>query len=146
MKDSAILATALAVIALGCGGGSDNPTQPTGNNGFTVSVVNNAFSPATITVPVGSTVTWQWNSDGVTHNVTFQDGTTSGNMNSGSFPRTFQAAGTFPYLCTIHGSLGMTGTVTVTAASGQTGSGSGTSGGSGGGSGGSGMGGGGAYP
>jgi plastocyanin len=129
------------VAALGCSGGSDNPTQPSGNNGSTVAVVNNQFNPATISVPVGSTVTWQWNSGGVTHNVTFQDGTTSGNMSSGSFPRTFQAVGSFPYLCTIHGSLGMTGVVNVTAASGGTGSGSGGSG-----MGGGGGGGGGAYP
>jgi plastocyanin len=141
----ATLMAMAAAVAIGCGGGSDNPTQPTNPTGTTVMVVNNAFSPATITVPVGSTVTWQWNSSGVTHNVTFQDGVTSGNMNTGSFPRTFDTAGTFPYLCTIHGSLGMTGTVTVTAASGDTGAGSGGTGGSGMGGGGSG-GGGGAYP
>ena len=132
---------AVAALALGCSGGDNNPTQPSNNNGSTVAVVNNQFNLATITVAVGSTVTWQWNSGGVTHNVTFQDGTTSGNMSSGSFPRTFQAVGTFPYLCTIHGSLGMTGTVTVTAASGDTGSGGGGSG-----AGGGGGGGGGAYP
>jgi plastocyanin len=120
MKDSVFFAAALATLALGCGGGSNNPTAPTGGGGTTVQVVNNQFVPATISVPVGSTITWQWNSNGVTHNVTFQDGTSSGNQNSGTFPRTFSTAGTFPYQCTIHGSLGMTGTVTVTAASGQT--------------------------
>jgi plastocyanin len=140
MTRRALIAVA-AALALGCSGGDNNPTQPSSNNGSTVAVVNNQFNPATITVPVGSTVTWQWNSGGVTHNVTFQDGTTSGNMSSGSFPRTFQAAGTFPYLCTIHGSLGMTGVVNVTAASGGMGSGGGGSG-----AGGGGGGGGGAYP
>jgi plastocyanin len=139
MTRPALIAVA-AALALGCSGGDNNPTQPSTNNGSTVAVVNNQFNPATITVPVGGTVTWQWNSGGVTHNVTFQDGTTSGDMSSGSFPRTFQAAGTFPYLCTIHGSLGMTGVVNVTAASGGTGSGGGGSGAGGGG------GGGGAYP
>jgi plastocyanin len=129
-----------AALALGCSGGDNNPTQPSSNNGSTVAVVNNQFNPATITVPAGTTVTWQWNSGGVTHNVTFQDGTTSGDMSSGSFPRTFPAVGNFPYLCTIHGSLGMTGVVNVTAASGGTGGGGGSGGG------GSGGGGGGAYP
>lgn len=114
-----------AALALGCSGGANNPTQPSSNNGSTVAVVNNQFNPSTITVAVGSTVTWQWNSGGVTHNVTFQDGITSGDMSSGSFPRTFQTAGNFPYLCTIHGSLGMTGVVNVTATSGGTGSGGG---------------------
>jgi plastocyanin len=131
-----IIATAV-VAALGCSGGDNNPTQPSGNNGSTVAVVNDQFNPATITVAAGTTITWQWNSGGVTHNVTFQDGTTSGDMSSGSFPRTFQTAGNFPYRCTIHAAQGMTGVVNVTAASGGGGSGAG-----GGGSGG----GGGAYP
>jgi plastocyanin len=128
-------------LAVGCSG-YDNPSQPSNNTGYTVAVVNDQFNPATIEVPVGSTVTWQWNSGGVTHNVTFQDGTNSGDKSSGSFPRTFQTAGNFPYLCTIHGAQGMTGVVNVTASSGGTGSGGGGTGGGGGGSGG----GGGAYP
>jgi plastocyanin len=143
MKHLPVIIVTTVVAVVGCSGGGDNsPTQPSGNSGSTVAVVNNQFNPATITVPVGSTITWQWNSGGVTHNVTFQDGTTSGDMSSGSFPRTFPAAGSFPYLCTIHGSLGMTGVVNVTAASGGTGSGTGGSGMGGGGGGG----GGGAYP
>jgi plastocyanin len=121
-----------AAVAVGCSG-YDNPSQPSSNPGFTVAVVNNQFNPATIDVPVGSTVTWQWNSGGVTHNVTFQDGPTSGDKSSGSFPRTFQAAGNFSYICTIHQAEGMTGVVNVTAASGGTGSGGGGSGGGGGG-------------
>lgn len=124
----------VAALAAGCSG-DDNPSQPSGNTGFSVAVVNNQFNPSTIDVPVGSTVTWQWNSSGVTHNVRFQDGTTSGDKSSGSFPRTFQAAGNFPYICTIHGAEGMSGVVNVTASSGG-----------GGGGGGSGGGGGGAYP
>jgi plastocyanin len=40
--------------------------------------------PALFTVPVGSTVTWQWNSGGVAHNVTFQNGPASQNLSSGT--------------------------------------------------------------
>jgi plastocyanin len=36
----------------------------------------------------------------------------SGLMSSGSFSHTFSSTGSFPYFCTIHGSL-MTGTVVV---------------------------------
>ena len=124
----------LAVAAaLACSGGDDGPSQPgDGATDFTVSVVNNQFSPSSLSVPVSSTVTWQWNAGGVEHNVTFQDGPASGNLTSGSFPRTFSAAGTYSYVCTLHAAQGMTGTVTVTATAG--------------GGGGSGGGGGGAYP
>jgi plastocyanin len=126
----------LAVAAaLACSGGDDGPSQPTdGNSDLTVSVTNNLFTPSSLSVPVNSTVTWQWNSGGVAHNVTFQDGTASSNLTSGSFPRTFAAAGTYSYVCTIHAAQGMAGTVTVTSTSGGTGGG------------GSGGGGGGAYP
>ena len=131
-----LLIAALATLACS---GDDGPSQPAdGNDGTTVTVGNNVFTPASLSVPVGSVVTWQWSSNGVVHNVTFEDGITSNDRSSGSFPRTFTAAGTYPYECTIHVGQGMTGTVTVTA---------GTTGGSGdGGAGGGGGGGGGNYP
>jgi plastocyanin len=133
-----LLMTAVAAI-VACSG-DDLPSNPTdGNTANTVAVGNNVFTPSAISVPAGTTVTWQWNSNGVVHNVTFEDQVTSNDRSEGSFPRTFTAAGTYPYQCTIHGSQGMTGTVTVTSAQ------SGGSGGDGTGSGGSG-GGGGNYP
>jgi plastocyanin len=124
---------AVAVAMLGCSGDS-GPSAPaeTGNGAATVTVGNNLFNPASLSVPVNSTVTWVWNSSGVEHNITFQDGVTSGNLSSGSFPRMFGTAGSYPYLCTIHGAA-MSGVVTVTASTG-------------GGSGGAGGGGGGGYP
>jgi plastocyanin len=127
----------LLIAALACS--SDNgPSNPTdGNNANTVTVGNNVFTPSSLSVTAGSTVTWQWSSSGVVHNVTFEDQVTSDDRSTGSFPRTFSAAGTYSYHCTIHAAEGMTGTVTVTTA--------GTGGGGGGGEGGGG-GGGGAYP
>jgi plastocyanin len=106
---------ALGAAALACSG-DDGPSQPSdGNGAVTVNVVNNSFNPDAVNVPVNGTVTWQWNSSGVVHNVTFQDGAPgSGNRSSGSFPRTFTAAGTYPYICNIHPTE-MTGTVTVAA-------------------------------
>lgn len=118
-----------AAFLIGCSG-SDRPTetgdQPTGT---TVTVSNNAFSPSTAVVPANGTVTWQWNSGGVEHNVTFDDGPSSGNRSSGSFARTFQALGSYPYVCTIHAAEGMTGVVNVAATGGGGGGGGGGDGG-----------------
>jgi plastocyanin len=75
-----------------------------------------AFSPATITVSVGDTITWT-NNDPQTHTATADDASwNSGNIAGGGGTKavTFTTAGTFPYHCAIHSS--MTGTVTVTAA------------------------------
>jgi plastocyanin len=140
MRSATLLAGLAIVAAAGCGGdsGSDTTTGPPSSPppaSNTVSVSNNSFSPATMTVAPGTTVTWQWAAGAVDHNVTFDDGDHSPTQSSGTFARTFSSAGTFPYHCTIHQSLGMTGTITVSA----------SSSGSGGGSGGSGMGGGGGY-
>jgi plastocyanin len=130
MRTMALLASLLAA-ALGCGGdsgGSDTttgPHTPPGPN--TVTVGNNFFSPGSLAIATGATVTWQWAAGAATHNVTFDDNIHSDDQSSGSFTRTFAAAGTFPYHCTIHS---MQGTVTVSASGG---SGGGTGGGGGGG-------------
>jgi len=126
---------AVAVAVMGCSGDS-GPSEPaeTPNSGATVTVGNNLFDPAALSVQVNSTVTWVWNSSGVEHNITFQDGVTSGNLSSGSFPRTFATAGSYPYVCTIYGAA-MSGVVTVTTPTGGGGSGGGGEGGGGGGGG-----------
>ncbi|HEV7836970.1 MAG TPA: plastocyanin/azurin family copper-binding protein [Gemmatimonadaceae bacterium] len=83
---------------------------------------SSSFSPATRTVAVGSTVTWQ-NQSGVSHNVTWDDaaGRTAaaagdgtgdiGDFSTGSHTRVFAAAGTHGFHCTIH--AGMNASVTV---------------------------------
>ena len=115
-----------------CGGGPDSTTGPMDTGGNTVTVGNNFFSPAALSVAAGTTVTWSWAPGAVEHNVTFDDGQHSATQSSGSFPRTFSAAGTYPYHCTIHGAAVMHGTVTVTSGStGGTGGGGGGTGGGG---------------
>lgn len=80
-----------------------------------VTLSNRSFTPNSLTVPVGTTVTWT-NKDAVTHTVTSTTGLfDSGNLASGSkYSYTFPTAGTYPYYCIIH--AGMTGTIVVTAA------------------------------
>jgi plastocyanin len=133
------LSAVLVLLAGACSGGSD-VTTPSASGTNEVTVGNNFFSPTSLTVPVGTTVTWVWNPGGTDHNVTFADGTHSPNQSSGTWPRTFTTGGTFQFHCTIHGAAVMSGTITV-----GTGGGSGTGGGGsgGGGSGGGGSGGGG---
>ncbi len=106
-----------AILALvGCGG-DDGPSEPSDGGGdATVQVQNNVFNPSTVTVPINGTVTWQWNSGGVAHNVTFSD-VASDDQTSGSFERTFSTTGSYNYVCTLHEAQGMVGTVNVTAGS-----------------------------
>ena len=67
-----------------------------------------AFSPATLTIKAGTTVTWK-NTTAVAHTVTSDDGKSfdSGMANpiaaqSGTFSFTFTSPGTFAYHCAIH--------------------------------------------
>lgn len=85
-----------------------------------VTIAGFAFSPKTVTVNVGDTVTWT-NNDTVTHTATSAGNFDTGSIGGGATKSvTFQKAGTFAYVCSIHSS--MTGTVVVRAASGGGGS------------------------
>lgn len=97
---------------------STAPSASSSAGGSTTSAANAvqikgfAFNPATITVKVGTSVTWT-NGDNVNHTVTDDKGAfDSGAVASGStFSQTFKTAGTFTYHCKIHPS--MTATVVV---------------------------------
>ena len=80
----------------------------------TVTIDNFAFSPATLDVAAGTTVTWT-NKQDVTHTVTADDGSfDSGNIASGdTFSHTFDSAGTIAYHCAIHPT--MKASIVVTA-------------------------------
>jgi plastocyanin len=109
------------------------PTGPTVGGANSVTVGNNFYSPATLSVAPGATVTWTWAQGDVEHTVTFDDNAPgSPRQSSGTFQRTFSTAGTYTYFCSVHGRAVMSGAVTV-----------GTAGSTGGGTGGGGMGGGG---
>lgn len=87
-------------------------TATQAGNGQTVKIIDSggtlAFSPATLTIKAGTTVTWK-NTTAVSHTVTSDDGKSfdSGMANpiaaqSGTFSFTFTTAGTFAYHCAIH--------------------------------------------
>jgi amicyanin len=68
-----------------------------------VSIKNMSFSPGSVSIKVGDTVTWT-NRDDQDHTVAARDGSfSSGNMKSGeSFSYKFTKAGTFSYGCSLH--------------------------------------------
>ena len=72
------------------------------------------FSPTSVTVAVGDTVTWR-NTGQAPHNATADDGSfKTPTLNNGqSASHTFTQAGTFSYICTIHPQ--MKGTIRVLA-------------------------------
>lgn len=77
-----------------------------------VSISGYAYVPSTLTVSVGTTVTWT-NQDPVAHTVTSNDNLfDSGDIATGAtFSHTFEQKGTFNYHCTIH--TYMTGKIIV---------------------------------
>lgn len=81
----------------------------------TVSMVENAFKPATTSVSVGDTVTWK--NDGQSAHEVSSSAFSSGNIDSGkSWSWTATKAGTFSYVCRYHEAQGMKGTLVVRAA------------------------------
>jgi plastocyanin len=99
-------------------------TATSGTPGHVIQVISadaqgdNRFVPASLTVVVGTTVTWEWVDNVSAHNVVPDDGATpapSGSLVSAphAYQYTFTALGTFQYHCQAHGATGMTGTVTV---------------------------------
>jgi plastocyanin len=80
-----------------------------------VAISGFSFSPRTVTVNVGDTVTWT-NSDAQAHTATAGSAWNTGDIANGdSASITFETAGTFDYICAIHPT--MTGTVVVNAGS-----------------------------
>ncbi len=91
-------------------------TNTASTNGNSVSMINQTFSPSSLTVAKGTTVTWT-NNDSYDHKIVAD---TTGGPNSpqniparGIYQFTFDTPGTFNYHCSIHGTM-MSGSVTVT--------------------------------
>jgi len=71
--------------------------------GQTVTIDNFSFSPMTVTVPVGGSVTWT-NGDDIPHSVRSADGAFhSKALDTGdAFSFTFAKPGVYAYFCSIH--------------------------------------------
>ncbi len=85
--------------------------QPSAANAE-VKIDNFSFGPETLTVPVGTTVTWI-NRDDIPHTVVSSDGVFRSKVRDTDekFSYTFDKAGTYPYYCSVHPK--MTGKVVV---------------------------------
>ena len=121
------LLTVLAFALSTCDSSSDDsPTGPTGpvQSAIVNLLTNNTFSPSTVTIVPGGTVTFV--NLGGEHNVMANDGSfrcangcdDSGGdgdpaTNAWSVTITFPNAGSVPYNCEVHVLEGMTGTVIV---------------------------------
>src|SRR5207249_8843485 len=82
-----------------------------------VQIVDDAFSPKNVTVPVGAIVVWT-RTGSHPHTVTADDGSFDSGLLRGTdqFQRTFDAAGVYAYYCDVHGGPGgngMSGVITV---------------------------------
>ena len=95
----------------------------------TVTAVDNEFQPATVTIDAGDTVTWV-NNGNAPHDATGNGWRTELLLSGESGSVTFDEAGSYDYICSIHPE--MTGTVVVAAAGGSGGGGGGGSDGGGG--------------
>ncbi|WP_314173857.1 plastocyanin/azurin family copper-binding protein [Streptomyces winkii] len=109
------VAAAFLVAATALSGVPSSTAHAAGQ--YQVRMSGSAFSPRSLTVPAGATVTWT-NQDTAPHDVKTSSGPHSFHsamLNKGdTWSHDFATAGNYSYLCTVH--PGMTGQVTVKAA------------------------------
>lgn len=122
-----VLLVVVLAGALACGSSSSPTYSNMGGNTCVptseqVCMMNYQFSPANLTIPHGTTVTWL---NGDTRNHTVANASSSSEIlasgfiaGGGTYSHTFATPGTFEYYCGIHGAdgnppTGMHGTITV---------------------------------
>lgn len=118
MRISRIAAAALLVSCLtGAAGCSQQPlTTDQGGDpssaGATVTVRNMEFTPKTVTIKAGQSVTWKFDDGDIRHDVTADDDSFASKAAvGGHYTHKFTKPGKFGYDCSIHPS--MRGTVVV---------------------------------
>jgi plastocyanin len=118
----ALAALALAGLTAGLGSLAAPPQIRAAEHA--IQIADSAFSPATLTISVGDSVTWT-NADDRPHTVTSNDGAfDSGNLDEGrAFSFTFTEPGTYTYVCNYHPKMQATIVVTEGSAPASTASG-----------------------
>jgi len=109
------LAVALGAVFAACGSSSSTAPPTPGPFTGTITVNDNFFSPASVTISVGDSVTWVWKGSH-DHSVTSSGGSPftfdSGIKPTGKFGFRFNSAATGHYFCQVHSGT-MKGTITV---------------------------------
>ncbi len=105
----ATVMVATLLLSAGSPGSTANTAEPASAE---VKVDNFSFGPATLTVAVGTTVTWT-NRDDIPHTIVSTEKVFKSKVldTDEKFSFTFSKAGTYPYFCSIHPK--MTGSVVV---------------------------------
>jgi plastocyanin len=126
-----VAALSLALVACGddddddddtANGGDDetatsDATEDGGDGGGEVTIADNSFTPASLTISVGDTVTWTWTGSNPHSVVGTSDNAvdlidSEQQTGSGTYEVTFDEAGEYEYQCGVHGSS-MSGTIIV---------------------------------
>ena len=116
MKKIFVSAVTLAAVALAIMTSVPTQARPAAGDQkgkYEVKIDNFSFSPATVTIPVGATVTWI-NQDDLPHTIVSSEGKTLKSTvldTDQKFSYTFSKAGAYPYYCGIHPK--MTGKIVV---------------------------------
>ena len=102
----------LGIEGMGAGMGSFTASAQQKPETMEVKIDNFSFGPGTLTVPVGTTITWT-NRDDIPHTVVSTEGVFKSKVldTDEKFSFTFSKAGSYPYFCSIHPK--MTGKVVV---------------------------------
>ena len=98
----------LAISLTACAGPPAEPGPITPSP--TVTIEGVAFNPPVVTIETGDSVTWVWGDGPIQHDVA-ADQFRSEVMTEGTFSHTFDQAGVYDYVCSLHGN--MKGTVFV---------------------------------
>lgn len=109
MKKKFVILIAFSIICISILSGC---TQPGNQSGNSVTIQNFAFNPNSLSVSVGTNVTWT-NMDNVDHQIKSDTGLFESNpfSNGQTYTYQFTTAGTYSYTCLIHPS--MHGTIIV---------------------------------
>jgi plastocyanin len=117
MKTTGLLLTVSALFLVGCGGSSGSSSSGSsaagGSGTKAVTIKDYTYAPASLTVPIGTTVRFT-NQDSTPHTATSKEsgGFESGPIDTGKTGTiTLEKAGTYAYYCVFHPF--MKGTITV---------------------------------
>jgi plastocyanin len=97
-------------------GGGDPATGPGAATSATIRMANRSFSPGTVTIAAGGSITFA-NDDDRSHTATGDSFDTGVLAPGGRSKKTFPSPGTFTFLCQIHPE--MTGRISVTGSTGE---------------------------